>query len=342
MDLTDKNGGLLTACACMACLLILFCAVAVFFFSAQTLPDSTPLYSTSSSYNSLPYPTPDISKPQESQEQNNTSSAVTAGSSGKALGKIKGQFFSPYSAGTKYNNVFINNKSGKSINLKKLLSGGAPLSVKKNKEPQVLIVHTHTTESYMLRDSDHYTDTDATHTRDETKNMVAVGAVFADRLENAGIEVLHLKTIHDYPSYSGSYDASAATVKTALKEYPSIKVILDIHRDSISDGGTGKVKPVVKIGDKTAAQVMLVMGTNHKNFEKNLSLAARYHQTMEVLYPGLARPMTLYNKKYNQELHTGSMLIEVGTDANTLEEALYGARLGANALVSLLNTLVKE
>lgn len=343
MKLTDKNGSALIVCACLGCVLIIFCICLSWLFNApvqaQLVFNKTQGTSSLKDTVESPESTPD--KGDESKAvDSSASSALQADSTGTAIGKIKAQFFSPYNASLKYNNVFISNKSGKTINIKNLLKKKTDFKTEKNGKPQVLIVHTHTTESYMLSSRDYYTSTDATHTKDETKNMVAIGKVFADKLTNAGIGVIHCKTVHDYPSYSGSYDASAQTVKKTLKENPQIKVILDIHRDSVSDGGSGKVKPVINIGDKNAAQVMLVMGTNHKNFESNLSLAAKFHQTMEVLYPGLARPISAYNKKYNQELHTGSMLIEVGTDANTLDEALYGAALAANALVSLLNTTV--
>ena len=340
--LKDKNGGLLTVCACLGCLLILFCAGASFLLSAQSGSNTFIIKTQSSSVdsNTIGQPQTAESKAGENSSVSQSSSAVAVGSTGEAIGKIGEQFFSPYSARLKYNNVFINNKTSKTVNIKKLLQNKLNFKTEKNGEPQVLIVHTHTTESYMLNSRNYYTKSDATHTKDETKNMVALGNVFKEKLTDAGIGVLHCKTVHDYPSYSGSYDASSKTVTKLLKQNPSIKVIIDIHRDSISDGGTGKIKPTVSIGEKKAAQVMLVMGTNHNAYESNLTLAAKYHQTMEVLYPGLARPMTLYNKKYNQELHIGSMLLEVGTDANTLSEALYGAELAANALVSLLNTIV--
>lgn len=332
----ENSGAGLFLCACIGCVLIIIC-IGLFLFFPNSIPINQGASQVVSS--SKAESTAQISSA-ESHTSTVASSAVEAKTEGTAVGKIIAQCFSQSNSNLKYNNVYINNKSEKSLNIKSLLSKKLSFKIKKNDKPQVLIVHTHTTEGYMLEDRNYYTSSDTTHFKDEEKNMVAVGKVFTDKLNAAGIGVIHCKTIHDYPSYSGSYDASAASINAILKENPQIKIILDIHRDSISAGGTDKIKPTVKIGEKNAAQVMLVMGTNHKNYESNLALAVKYHQTMEVLYPGLARSITVYNKKYNQELNVGSMLIEVGTDSNTLDEALYGASLAANALVSLLNTIV--
>lgn len=279
------------------------------------------------------------SDPTGSESQSSSfSSEIPAASSGQALGAIKKAFFSPTAAGINLNNVQINNKTGASLNVLEFLKTEIPFKIEGD-DPQVLILHTHTTESYMLYNRDYYTATDSSHSNDETKNMVAIGTVFERKLNAAGIKVIHSKVVHDYPSYSGSYDKSAETINAVLKEHKSIKVVLDLHRDSIADENGGKIKPVASIGGKNAAQVMLVMGNNFSTWKNNFSLAVKFHQTMQVMYPGLARPISLYNKKYNQNLSNGAMLIEIGTDANTLDEALYGAQLAANALVSLLNTL---
>ncbi len=274
----------------------------------------------------------------ESASTSSFSSEIPAASSGQALGAIKKTFFSPTAAGLNLNNVQINNKTNTSINILEFLKTEIPFKIEGD-AIEVLILHTHTTESYMSYNRNYYTATDSSHSNDETKNMVAIGTVFEKKLTAAGIKVIHSKVVHDYPSYSGSYDKSSETINAVLKEYPTVKIVLDLHRDSIADGSGGKIKPVVSIGGKDAAQVMLVMGNNFSTWKNNFSLAVRFHQTMQVMYPGLARPISLYNKTYNQNLSNGAMLIEVGTDANTLEEALYGAQLCSNALVSLLNTL---
>lgn len=329
------------------CLAGIFCFIICLLTGYSSLNSGIPkLFSTPAFFESNTSPknegsegektNPNVS---ESQSTSSLSSEIPAASSGQALGAIKKTFFSPTAAGLNLNNVQINNKTNTSINILEFLKAEIPFKIETG-APQVLILHTHTTESYMPYNRDYYTATDLSHSNDETKNMVAIGTVFERKLNAAGIKTIHSKVVHDYPSYSGSYDKSAETINAVLKEHKSIKVVLDLHRDSISDGSGGKIKPVVEIGGKNAAQVMLVMGNNFDSWKNNFSLAARFHQTMQVMYPGLARPISLYNKKYNQNLSNGAMLIEIGTDANTLDEALYGAQLAANALVCLLNTLV--
>jgi stage II sporulation protein P len=194
------------------------------------------------------------------------------------------------------------------------------------------------------KESNFYTDEFNSRTTDNNKNMAKIGSIVAEKLNAAGIKTLHDTTKHDYPEYSGSYNRSAKTVNSYLKKYKSIKIVLDLHRDAVSSG-SDKVKLVTEINGKKAAQVMLVMGsesgsiTNHPNWKENLKLALKLQQTMESKYPTLARPLSLMSKKYNQSLSEGALLIEFGTDVNTLDEACYSAKLVADSLVSLLNTL---
>lgn len=280
-----------------------------------------------------------------SSSNNKDTQSTTVSASGQAVGNITAKFISPYTAGTKYNKVYLKNNTGSTINIKTLLEKKLSFKIDKNNKPQVLIMHTHTTESFMLEERDYYTENDASRTRDSKKNMIAIGDIIEQKLKAAGIGVIHDTTIHDYPAYSGSYTRSAATITDDLKAYPSIKIVIDIHRDSITANNKEKIKPVVKIDGKNAAQVMLVMGsqtggiTNYPNWKENLSLALKYQQTLEVMYPGLARAITLNSGKYNQNLTKGSILLEVGTEANTLDEAKRGAAYAGEALVSLLNTL---
>jgi stage II sporulation protein P len=174
--------------------------------------------------------------------------------------------------------------------------------------------------------------------------MVNLGNIVEDKLNSLGISTLHDKTMHDYPEYNGSYTRAAKTINSYLKKYPSIKIVIDMHRDAVASG-SDKIKLTADINGKKAAQVMLVMGsqsgsvTNFPNWKENLKLAVRFQQTMEVMYPGLARPLSLTSKNYNESLTNGSILLEMGTDANSIQEVEYSAELVGNALVSLLNTL---
>lgn len=205
--------------------------------------------------------------------------------------------------------------------------------------PQVLIMHTHTTETYELAERSWCDPAFSARSTDLSVNMAAVGEEIARELNAAGIVTLHDTTLHDYPSYTGSYAKSNATVSAYLAQYPSIKVVLDVHRDAIQyDDGT-RVKPVVTIDGQKAAQVMIICGAdrggNLPNFRQNLRFASRWQDAMERLYPGLTRPVLFDYRYYNQDLTTGSLLIEMGGHANTLEEAKYSGRLVGKALAAL-------
>ncbi len=271
-----------------------------------------------------------------------TSSSVAVNENHTVSGKITQKYIAPATASLKYNNVYIKNNSGAKIDIKAELGTAIKFKIAKNTEPQVLILHTHATESYMQENRDYYTKEDASRSTDLSKNMAAIGERVAAELTAVGIKVIHDKTLHDYPSYTGSYTAAAKTIKAYLKKYPSIKVVLDVHRDAVSGEGSEKIKLVREIGGKDAAQVMLVMGSQTGNitgfpeWKQNLRLAMRFHQKMETMYPGLARPILLASKKYNESLTTGSMLLEVGTDANWMEEALYSGTLAGKALAETL------
>ncbi len=284
-------------------------------------------------------------QPKTEDTTTSESESVPTAASGNTLGKVIERFITPYTANTSYNNVYIKNSTGLNIDIKEFLSAPLKFKIQKNGAPQVLIMHTHTTESFMSEERDYYTDLDPSRTTDSSKNMINLGNIVADKLNKAGITTLHDTTLHDYPSYSGSYSRSAETVCSYLKKYPDIKIVLDLHRDAIAQNDTDKVKITAEIEGKKAAQVMLVMGaqsgsvTNFPNWKENLKLAVKLQQNLEVLYPSLARSMSLVSKNYNQSLTTGSMLIEIGTDGNTLEEVSYSAELLGNALVSTLNNL---
>lgn len=275
------------------------------------------------------------------EKSQNTTSATKK--KGKKIGNIVSQFLSPYNANTSYNNIYLNNQSGVKINIKKLIEGYKSNVDVKSQKPQVLIIHTHATENYQTHSENYYTESDLNRTKNEKQSVIGVGNKITEILKKNGIAVIHDKTLHDNPSYSGSYTRSAATVEKYLKKYPSIKVVLDVHRDAI---GSGKniVKPVTEIKGKKAAQVMICVGSEtgvvdyFPKWKENLTFGLKLQQTMEVMYPGLSRALYLsYEHCYNQNLSTGSIIIEFGTNGNTFEEAEYSATLVANSLVTLFS-----
>ncbi len=266
---------------------------------------------------------------------------IETAAKGNVLGSVVPKFLTPYTANCSYNGVYLKNSTDLNINIKDLLQEPLPFKIE-GTEAQVLIMHTHTTESFLGTSRDYYTDKDLSRTLDENMNNVRLGEIIAKNLNSAGITTIHDKTVHDHPEYNGSYDRSAKTIKENLKKYPNIKVVIDLHRDAISAGGKDKVKPVVEIGGKKAAQVMLVMGSqsgsikNHPNWRENLKLAVRLQQNLETMYPSLARALSLMPRLYNQNLCRGSMLLEIGTEVNSIDEVMYSAELVSHALIKTL------
>lgn len=248
-------------------------------------------------------------------------------------------------AGTKYDNFYVKNTTGLDINIEEELQKEPDVHISKNSGPQVLIVHTHTTESYMEFDQGFFYESFYPRSSDNNRNVTRVGDAIATQLKNAGIGVIHDTTHHDEPSYNGSYSRSAETVLKNISENPSIQVVLDIHRDAIGDKENGKVKPTFVCNGKKAAQIMVISGRDvdgslgFPDWEYNLRLALRIQKAAETMYPGLTRPMHFDEVKYNMNLTHGSILIEVGTDGNTLDEAVYSGSLLGNVLSEVLGNL---
>ena len=210
-------------------------------------------------------------------------------------------------------------------------------------EPQVLIYHTHTTESFEPFVRDYYDASFNYRTTEETKNMVMVGNAIAKQLEEADITVIHDTTIHDYPSYNGSYDRSAVTIRNILEKYPSIKVILDIHRDAVSADGIA-YQPFVEIDGKEAAQIMIISGCddgtmNMPDYLQNFRLASLFQKQIESDYKGLTRPILFDYRKYNQNLSTGALLFEIGSHGNTLEQVQYSGELVGKSIARALYSI---
>lgn len=205
-----------------------------------------------------------------------------------------------------------------------------------NGEKEVLIMHTHTTESYEPYERDFYDANFISRTTDEDYNVVAVGEKIAEELEKAGIGVIHDKTIHDYPSYNGSYDRSRVTVENIMKQNPEIKVVLDIHRDAIERDGGERVAPVYEENGENFAQIMIISGCNYEGYDKNFRLACLIQRHIHNDYKGIERPILFTYKKYNQDLTDGSLLIEIGGHANSVDEAKRTGEALGKSLVSAL------
>lgn len=211
-------------------------------------------------------------------------------------------------------------------------------------EPQVLIIHTHTTEGFSPSARDFYDAAFPTRTFEHSRSVVSVGDELTKQLEKVGINVVHDTTVHDNPQYSGSYDRSKVTAQAILDKHPSIKVVLDIHRDSIADKSGNRYAPVANINGRDAAQIMLISGCNdgtmdYPNYKQNLAFATDLQAQIETDNPGITRALSFKYKYYNQSLTPGTLLMEVGSDANSIDEAIYSGWLVGKSLAKTLKSL---
>ena len=236
--------------------------------------------------------------------------------------------------------LYLYNRTSLDVDLAAAAAATVPITLPEE-GPQILIIHTHGSEAYTPDGTDVYTPSDNnTRTLDTNYNMVRVGTEMEKVFTEMGLGVVHDTTLYDYPQYNGAYDRSAQAVQAYLEQYPTIRIVLDVHRDAlIGEDGT-VYKAVTTVDGTSTAQVMLVLGSSeggeHPNWMENLTLACKIQNGMNTLYPTLARPMTMRSSRYNQQLCSGSLLVEVGTHGNTLQEALAGARLFARAAGQVL------
>ena len=225
--------------------------------------------------------------------------------------------------------IFINNNTAKAADIPALLAMPSAVRVPPE-EPTVLILHTHTSEAYTPTEKMHYVPTDTDRTEDPAFNVVRVGEELKAVLESAGITVIHDPTVNDYPSYNGSYQKSYRRLTELLTAYPSVSVVIDLHRDALLYEDGSKMKVVWDSPEGKAAQCMLVVGTDerleHPDWQQNLSFALKLQAEMVRSFPGLARPVNLAKHRYNQQVSHGALILEMGASGNTLEEALLGVR----------------
>ncbi|MBQ8910437.1 MAG: stage II sporulation protein P [Oscillospiraceae bacterium] len=205
-------------------------------------------------------------------------------------------------------------------------------------EPTVLIIHTHGTESYV--NTEGYAESSPYRSLDEGYNVISVGARLAEALTQKGICVLHDRTLHDHPSYNGSYNQARQTVSKYLAQYPSIQLVLDIHRDAATDADGNQVAHALSTEKGSAAKMMLVLGSHtaglpHANWQENFALGAKLHAQLEKNQPGICRQLNLRSSRFNQDLMPGMVLVEMGAAGNTRQEALLSAEILAQAIADL-------
>ncbi len=243
----------------------------------------------------------------------------------------------PFFSGTEEPTLFY--ASTKKPDVSALLA--QPLSWElRGEEPTVLILHTHSTESY-TKAGETYKESSPWRTTDENYNMLSLGAALLEQLTEAGIPAIQDRELHDYPAYNGSYVDARKSIQAYLEAYPSLLLILDLHRDA-SEGKGGQLRTKAAVNGETCAQLMLVVGANHKGYEENMSLGLKLHAQLESQAPGITRPLQLRSARFNQDLCPGAILVEVGAAGNTREEALLAVEELGKAVIALAGGTARE
>ncbi len=261
----------------------------------------------------------------------------------KAAGKITEKFYTDYQATHSFGNVFVRNTTStqQSLDIEKKLEEKAELEIENIADPTVLIFHSHTSEGYQMTENKNFFKGYKDRTNDENRNVVRVGTEIVRVLKEHGIGVIHDKVIHD-DSYSGAYGHSRSTVSEYLEKYPSIRVVIDVHRDAIHPSDKEKIAPTAVINGRKSAQVMIITGVEEgkvedfPDWEKNLRFALALQRQAQNQYEGLMRPVLFSPRKYNMDMSYCGILLEMGSDANTLQEAVYAGAMVADSLANLL------
>lgn len=216
------------------------------------------------------------------------------------------------------------------------------------RQPLVAIYHTHSSETYhgpgVHRDPGQYFEGDYAWGRAD--GMISVGDEVARRLSEVHrLPVVHVRRVHDYPVFRYAYINSRRSIEEVLEKYPSLVLVLDLHRDGLEEPSQEAITATV--GGRHAARISIIVGRGRPGFsnphwQDNLALARRLQAKMEEMYPGLYRGTIVREWPFNQDLHRGALLLEIGDHYNTREEALHSARLLADVLAAVVKELVEE
>lgn len=210
--------------------------------------------------------------------------------------------------------------------------------------PTILILHTHATESYTPEPGWEYKASGDYRTLDLSRSVVAVGKRLAETLRRYGLEVIHDSTVNDYPSYNDSYANALERIEAWKAQYPSLQMVIDVHRDAVADTDGSAYPLSATVDGESLAQLMLVVGTDqggltHPNWRENLANALKLQSVLEGAYPGLCRNLNLRTERFNQHATPGSILVEFGSNGNTLAQALRSAELLGDGIASMIAAL---
>ena len=237
--------------------------------------------------------------------------------------------------------AYLNNQTFYNPNVGELLK--TDVTTKPTQEPLVLVLHTHTSEGY-LSAAERYLEGDLgeiTYTDDESRNMLAVGKAFVFALNKNGITAIHCTVMHDESGLSGSYERAAESIRFFREQYPSIRYVVDLHRDAILTADGEYVRSTGEVAGEDVAQILPVVGSDaggwqHNTWEGNLALALQLREELNQGERNLCRPVMLKKATYNQEMAPYAILLEIGTGANSIDEAIAAATLAGEAFAKVI------
>ncbi len=195
------------------------------------------------------------------------------------------------------------------------------------KDPVVLILHTHATESYLPSSEGNY------HRKGRLNTVRDAGDVLAETLDKAGVPCVHDSTLHDEKSYNQAYSRSYETTEALLKKYPSIECVIDLHRDAVPGEVTAAT---VSIGGKKCAKYSYVVSNAVDTYSANLAFIQKMNATATKKYDGFTGKVLERGYRYNQNLSSKYMLLEIGYNRNDIEEVRNTAEYFGKILAETL------
>ena len=247
------------------------------------------------------------------------------------------------SSGTTYMNNFTGLIFDANALLSKKINGSQYDMLSASEAPKVLIVHTHATEAYS-EDGAIFYDNDSeelARSSDNEENVVSLGKLMSDILNQKGIPTVHCAVMHDSVQTKDSYSRSEKSIREYLMKYPSIEIVIDLHRDSIMKSDGSLIRPVTLVDSEAVAQVMCVVGSDWAGeacprWQDNLSLALKLRERLNTEYTNICRPTELHEYTYNQEISRYALTIEIGSSGNSLVEAKRAVEIVSHALAGIV------
>ncbi len=279
--------------------------------------------------NQTPMPTP---LPPVSSVPIKPSSSDTASSDPPSRLYFKSKTANLFPTDTKglscYGRVFV---KGKDTNVKSLLSSEADFSKRK-----IVIITTHFTEGYSEDTEKYYND--AQNTEDITKNVFSAAVTLAAELDALGLEVEIKDNAFDLPLQNGSFERSGEFIKQYIANDPDVALILDIHRDSLKEENLTGIRTCASYGGAAAAQIFASVpeNTEKESFEASLLFAAKLHNMLESECPTITRPVEILSGNYGFDGKAMRILLNIGTQSNTADEAKLSASITAKAIYAVM------